>query len=638
MYREITDEKILEQLTSDKELNNADLRNADITSVTTDLESSHFEHANLEGANLANVNLYEANLDGANFTQANLEDAILEKAIIGNANFTGAILKGTNFENITDFRGAHFNGARCNNISFVNSKLSGGDFTDAHFEDTEFFGIDFKNARLNGAHFVGCFFSNCDLSESECQGAIFHASKFEGLDIIGAHLENADFTNVDLKNVYFEGSFLEGANFQDASKDENTQFNIDKLSKEQREQLGIFIKVSLIQKIIQPNPDIPSIIELIMSDDWNPEEVDKGGKTALMIACLKGMEDVASALIASGKSNMYLINADGDTAFEIATEKNLIKVLDAFPKNIININQIGFDTITQDDVVIGDYLKRSSYNVVLMINNSYYFTSKYAIKKQMNNTINIKYGCKEAGEQSRHVMDENIIYDTSYFSLSSLFGLQILIKVEDAKKMTDILSGNMFILRKSIKLPAIISQHFIDGGEGASADHCQTGKATDVYIVFSASADCGIKSEVVQGSEESKAEVTNKITILYKEIKYSIPIYDGITVEDLNGFFLDFLKENKIIESDKKFNVRFIFKGKILNEGLLTEIKKNPSEYMIQAVVNRTDGGKIKRAMKKTIKKPMKTMKKTIKKKTIKKKTMKKKTMKKPMKKTIKKK
>jgi len=630
MYQEITDAKILEQLTSDKELNNTDLRNANITAVTVNLENAKFEDANLEGALLADVNLYNAYLDGANFTGANLESAYLEKAIIRNANFTGANLKKAAFENIRDFRGTHFNGAHCNNISFANSTLSGGDFTDAHFEESEFDDIDFRNAIFNGAHFVGCTFSSCDFSEAEFQGANFYASEFENLDIISAHLENAIFTNVDFQSVNFEDSFLEGANFQDASRDENTHFDIDRLSKEQKDQLGIFTKISLINELIKPNPNIPSIIELIRSNDWDPEEVYKNGYTALMIACFEGMDDVALELIASGKSNMYLMNNEGDNAFKYATEKNLLKVLDAFPKNIIDIRQTGFNAITQENVVIGDYLKQNPYNVVLMINNNYYLTSKDVIKKQINNAINIKYGCRKAGSQSIYVLDENIIYNIKYFSLSSLFGLQILIKLEDAKIMMDIVSGNMFILKKSITLTSIVSQTFLDGMEGMSADHCQAGKATDVYIVFFASVNCEVVqgSEAVQGSEESKDEltITNKLTILYKEVKYLMSIYDGITVEILKELFLDNLKVNGIVEYDKKFNVRFIVRGKILNEELFTEIKKNPSEITIQSMVTRIDGGKkTKRPIKRTNIKRTNMKRKTIKKRKNKK-TMKKNT------------
>jgi hypothetical protein len=137
-----------------------------------------------------------------------------------------------------------------------------------------------------------------------------------------------------------------------------------------------------------------------------------------------------------------------------------------------------------------------------------------------------------------------------------------------------------------------------------------------VYLVFAASADCGITKvvEEVQGSEaveESKDELTgmsNKITILYKEGKYSISIHHGTTVEELKELFLNDLKSKGIIESDKNFNVRFIFKGKILKDDLPSEIKETPSDFTIQAMVNLISGGR------KTIKKRKNMKKKTIKK------------------------
>jgi uncharacterized protein YjbI with pentapeptide repeats len=740
MYNKITDERILDELRANGNLRGEDLRGADIAAVTSDLSNINFDGAHLEGANLENISFYDAILGNAHLEGANLKGASLVEAVIINANFSGANLQNASFENISNFDGAIFNSALCNGILFDESVLSGGDFTDAHFENSHFYSINFQRARLNGAHFLNCFFSNCDFSEADLQGAHFADSKFEGDDIIRAHLENADFSNVTLSNVNFEGSFLEGTNFQNATKDEHTIFNVGNLSEAQLQQLGI--QPSLIQKMQNPNPDIQSLIETIRSDKWDPKEEDdvgnnglmvacgnpilkdvalelikskkidldavnqnrgtalmiacskeqsevalaliaagesnlglvnnigftalmfacgkkltdvalaliatgqsnpgavsNNGFTALIYACAKEETDVALALIATGESNMFAVDKNGGSAFQYATENNMAKVLDAFPKNIIDIRQTGFDTISQEDIVISDYLKENPYNVVLMINNSYYFTSKEAIKKQISSNVNIKYGCRQAGEQSRHILDTNIIYDTPYFSLSSLFGLQILIKLEDAKKMMDILSGNMFILRKNITLPAIISQQFINGGEGVSADHCQSGKATDTYNVFLASPDCGTSEKVIEpvkevseAVEESKDELTgmsNKIIISYKEGKYPISINDGMTVEELNNLLLDDLKSKGIIESDKIFKVRFIFKGKILKDDLPAEIKENPSAFTIQAMVNPVSGGR------KTIKKrknmKRKTMKKGKNRKTMKKrKTMKnKKTMKK---------
>ena len=115
--------------------------------------------------------------------------------------------------------------------------------------------------------------------------------------------------------------------------------------------------------MISPNPDIPSLIELVKSDDWDTEDVDKFGNNALMIACAnpilkdvalelikskkikinevsnnrnrttaliiacsKEQSEVALALIATGESNPGFVSKDGFTALMIACGKKLTDV------------------------------------------------------------------------------------------------------------------------------------------------------------------------------------------------------------------------------------------------------------------------------------------------------------------------
>jgi uncharacterized protein YjbI with pentapeptide repeats len=608
MYQEITDEKILNKLKGDKDLSTLDLKGLDIAAVTVNLEGANFQEADVSGANFSGVNL-----TGAHF----------ERAVLGQANFTGATLKNSFFEDINIFPGTLFNSAICNDISFTGSILSNGNFNEAHFEGTRTFNnIDFSAGHFDGAYFNDCEFRNCDFSQCDFKHAHFNGATLRGLDVVGAHLEDADFSGANFISVVFDNSFFKGTIFEGVVYDQSTIENLMRapLSKVQRDQLDI--EFSLFDLLIEKNPNIPEIIEEIESNNFDPEEKDQTGKNSLMVACLKGMEDVALALINTGKFDLYYMSNNGDNVFKFATQKNLTQVLDAFPRNIININETGFDTINQEDVVIGDYLKQNPYHVVLMINSSYYFTSKDAIKKQINNSANVKYGCIRAGdppedmdEDNIYVQDENIIYNTLYFSLSSLFGLQILIKLENAKTIMNVTSGNMFVLRKAFTLPAIISKQYVDGeGGGMSADHCQTGKETDVYNVFSASADCGAGAKI-ETAQEAKADVeektTNQVTISYKEGKYPLPIDLSTTTDNLKELLLDSLKSKGIIDSDKNYNVRFIFKGKVLNDDIPLEIKENPSALTIQAMVNEIKGGrKTKRIKRKNMKR--RTIKKKI--------------------------
>jgi uncharacterized protein YjbI with pentapeptide repeats len=541
------------------------------------LENTHFIKCNLEKAKLKGAVIRK----NTSFTGCNLKNALLDNAVIGNADFTKTNLVNVTFQNYT-------------NIGNI-------DFTDANFEYTNYEEIDFKRAILNKANFMKCTFVNCDFSEASLVEANFTNSKFQNTNLRNANLENAIFRN--------------------ATKDESTTENLDigNLSKQQKKEF----KMSLIDKLNNADPNIEELIELIKSDEWYTEEVDKDGNSALMLACLKGMEDVALELIATGKNSMHFYNNENNI-LRVASQQNLKKVLDLFPKkNIIDVSKTGFDTIYQEDKVIRDHLEEDPNNIAVMINNNYYLTNKDAIRTQIADPTNIKYSCRRPGDRIIHYSEENIIYDTPYFSLSSLFGLQILITLEDAQEMggeedADEEDGeNMFVIEKAITLPSIISQSFLDGVDGTGADHCQPGKETDVYVLFYAYAEEGA-TEVKQAVEESKGETeVNQITIFYKEHKYPIPIHDGITVEDLKILFLDYLKTNGIIAADKKFNVRFMFQGKILTDDYsLAEIKQN--QFIIQAMINSVDA----RA---NIKKKTKRAKKiNIKKKTIKKKKNKK--------------
>ena len=755
MFTKITDEAILNELRPAGNLREANLRGADLTEsiFTVDLEGIHLEGAHLEGANLEDISFYNAYFEGAHLEGANLKRANMQLAKIYDADFSGAHLEGSQFTGIYNFTGAKFIRAHCSKIDFSNSTLRYGDFKDADFSNTKFEGIDFRGANLQRAKFINVELFECDFSE--------------------AHIEGAQFINVDLIDCDLTGAFLQGTIFTNIAES-GSRFDIYNLSETQRRNLG-FRAFSLIEKINQENPDIPSIIKIIQGNDWDPEEEDNSGfnalivairndmtdvaleliksekislnyltprrstaliyacmnkelkevalsliasgnsnpsvaditgttalmyaclneeleevalalintdesnpgqisnygmtalmfacekkienvalklietgeskpdtigrdnTTALIIACQNGLEEVALALIADGV-DIYLFDNNGNSAFGYATKNNLLKVLAAFPVNTIDINEKGYDSIENLNKVIQDHLKENNDGIVLMVNNQYFLTTKKGILIQFNDTNNLKYACIRAGNTSQFILEENIIYDTEYLSLATILPMQILIKIEDAQKMIEPLSGNMFILRKYKTITSLISQNFLDGGAGASADHCQPGKQTDVYNVFLATPICGTKTEAeedvkvaeVQPSEaveESKDEfsgMSNKLSILYNGVKYPISIDDNTSVNDLKELFLDDLISKQLIEN-KNYNTRFLFKGRILQGDLPAEIKENPSNFVINVMLNKLSGGrKTKRLInRKNIKtkkgKKRKTIKKGKNKKTMKK-------------------
>jgi hypothetical protein len=346
-------------------------------------------------------------------------------------------------------------------------------------------------------------------------------------------------------------------------------------------------------------------------------------------------------LIETGNSVPEHINKSGDTALSIATNKNLIEVVNLL-KNLnftnietININNDGFDAINQETTKISEHLKTRD-NICFKVNEQYFLTSKRQLKIQLENPSNIKYGCKTAGNTSAYIVDSNIVKSKEYLSLSSIISLQILV---DTKNIISIInsnfSSNLFSLKPtSIKLPSIISKAFYDGGSGVSADHCQPGKETVVYEIETTIPICEIQQ---MESTEEQTETIKEINIQYKTNNFKLPVSEISTLEEIKTEFLNKLLYENIITSINQ-NVKFIYKGKMYTD---TSIKlmnlENPPfgmtlQAMISPKVNETNaitGGKKTRKIKKTNKnKRMKTNKnktmKTNKNKTIKTKTKKK--------------
>jgi len=331
-------------------------------------------------------------------------------------------------------------------------------------------------------------------------------------------------------------------------------------------------------------------LELIKTGKSKPGQMNDDGETALLVACQYELQEVAVVLLATGETNLYQVDKNGFFALQYAIQNHLSKVLDALPKDVIDINQTGFNMILQEDANIQEYLKENPLHVVFLIEGKYYLTSKDVIKKQIN-TTNVKYGCRKAGNGSRFVLDDNIISEIQYLTLSAVVPLQILITLEDAEKITSPLSANMFVLRNTgVKLPAIISEEFIRGGSGVSADHCQPGKATDVYGVFIASPVCGANAKVEEKEEMKELAPGNEFIIKYKEKEYKFPVDQVFNVEGLNNMFLDTLVSQGVI-TDKNYTVRLIASGKKVDDVLLNTIRSNPSNSVIQALINKQNGG-----------------------------------------------
>lgn len=355
-------------------------------------------------------------------------------------------------------------------------------------------------------------------------------------------------------------------------------------------------------------------LELIKTGQSNPG-VDINGTTALIIACSNKQTEVAIALIQTGLSNPESTTAmHGQTALDIAIKNNMeeiVKLLkDEQAKYIIDINNQGYNFITMETVTIKQYINESIFNICFKIGEHYFFTTKNGLERQLNDEANIKYGCVKAGyndppnDPYDYFADTNIIYDKQYLSLSSVFGLQIFVEKDEIDMIvTNPFSTQLYnLISTGVKLASIMSDAFINGRYGSSADHCQPGKETEVYTIIPGTGTCITEepqTEEPQNEEpqtEENANTTINIKIQYKGHIYQFQVDDtSITIGELKQKLLDKLLEDKYITSINQ-NVRFIYKAKIFtqDEIELNEIEIDPNGITLQSMLNpiQTNGGK----------------------------------------------
>lgn len=171
-----------------------------------------------------------------------------------------------------DFRGAQFQQAQLQVVSFKGAKLEGSDFSNTvlsgvTFDEAQIIGANFTQANLKNATFAEVqmqsvnfnqsVFESSALSYMECQRCTFRDAKMNailldsailnGSDFSGATLRESNFLKADLRDTNFEktnivkaillNTNVTGARFKDAKFNRATQlpFNL-----ERAKELGMF--------------------------------------------------------------------------------------------------------------------------------------------------------------------------------------------------------------------------------------------------------------------------------------------------------------------------------------------------------------------------------------------------------------
>lgn len=160
-------------------------------------------------------------------------------------------------------------------------------------------------------------------------------------------------------------------------------------------------------------------------------------------------------------------------------------------------------------------------------------------------------------------------------------------------------SSCLYEVKKTSKiLPGIISQRYIDGGSGESADNCKPGKETTVYNIEAAVPRCELtKNETKETKEILDGQETKEeplLTIMYKGIPYKLNIRFKMTIETLKSNVLNMLVEKGII-TNKNYNIKFIYNGKVVTDNsiVLDSLNSNGMDgQTMQVMLSPITGGK----------------------------------------------
>jgi uncharacterized protein YjbI with pentapeptide repeats len=175
----------------------------------------------LNDADGSGISLERCLLRGAFFERARLERVSFANSDATNADFRYADLNHAQLKGFigvgADFTGADFSNAIGSKASFVGAELSL-----ANLEEVDFCSCDLRDSDLSGANFQGaklidCIFGEACLNDANFRNANLTRSRFNRLDLSVAHFDKACFRKANLNECRFEGMELADVVFESAN-------------------------------------------------------------------------------------------------------------------------------------------------------------------------------------------------------------------------------------------------------------------------------------------------------------------------------------------------------------------------------------------------------------------------------------
>lgn len=179
--------------------------NIDMHSSTfnqTSFRGSDFRSANLSGSLITSIiDMSGTNLTGANFNSVSWVNGGAINADLRQITLSGAQLGGGTFEKV-NFSGYDFSGIHAFGVTFgQDTNLAGSDFTDAYELNNLSLnadGVNFTNTDFSGA---GHIITSSSIHQSTMTGADFTDVQFKESNFAGTDFSNAVLTGVTWLNV-----------------------------------------------------------------------------------------------------------------------------------------------------------------------------------------------------------------------------------------------------------------------------------------------------------------------------------------------------------------------------------------------------------------------------------------------------
>jgi len=256
------------------------------------------------------------------------------------------------------------------------------------------------------------------------------------------------------------------------------------------------------------------------------------------------------------------------------------------------------------DISIRRYLKEDPDNIVFLFKTHVFLSTKTTIHKMLElgssaRESSIAFECYKE-DTALIPRDTNVNRTMAYMLTRTFIAFDVLIPLFQISKIiypyTDEIVGDPSRIYLISDEPddsarAVTTLNMLDNpnANASSSTHCGKKTGRDIHTLFEV---VNTKKDDLEASAEEESDPEAKapsstLTVIYKEVKYPLPITTEYTIGELKRDFLNILIENRVI-SNANNKVKFMFGGKLFMEDAtrITEMSDPPFDIKIHAMVS----------------------------------------------------